>query len=272
MKKNYCIYTISDSIGETAGRIARATANQFADREYVIVNNPFITDVALVEHIIEDAANFSSIVIFTTVIEAVRQAIMEHCQKRGIKYIDVMRPSLEVFERHLGEKPINEPGITHRLDENYFRRIDAIEFAVRYDDGKDLRGLKKADLVIIGISRTSKTPLSMYLANNNLKVANVPIVPDVPLPQELYKVDRNKIIGLVCSPEKLNGIRRERLRSMGLNTDANYASMERIIEELEYADGIMKKLGCPVIDVSNKAIEETASMIVEIVKKNKEEL
>ncbi len=271
MKTEYRIYTISDSLGETAGRIARAAANQFADCSYSIKNHPFINDVAVVQHILDEAAGHSSIVIFTTVIAEIRQAIIECCQRYQIDYIDVMKPSLELFARHLNQQPLNQPGMTHRLDENYFRRIDAIEFAVKYDDGKDPRGLQKADLVIVGVSRTSKTPLSMYLANRNYKVANVPIVPDVALPKELYQIARSRIIGLICAPEKLIGIRVERLRAMGLSAQSNYASMARVIEELEYADAIMKKLGCPIIDVSNKAIEETASVIIEMIKSNEEE-
>ncbi|PID79854.1 MAG: phosphoenolpyruvate synthase regulatory protein [Clostridiales bacterium] len=271
LKNLYYIYTISDSIGETNGRIARAAANQFDEREYIIKNYPFVLDVKLAEYVVDEAAEHSSIVIFTTVIAEIRKAIIARCKQYGIKYIDVMEPTLAVFESHLNEKSRNEPGATHRLDANYFRRIDAIEFAVKYDDGKDPRGLKKADVVIIGVSRTSKTPLSMYMANNHYKAANVPIVPGVPLPAELYQVDRKKIVGLVTSPQKLSEIRQERLRAMGLGAQANYASLERIIEELEYADGIMKKLGCPVIDVSNKAIEETASVIIEMIKKKNEE-
>jgi regulator of PEP synthase PpsR (kinase-PPPase family) len=166
------------------------------------------------------------------------------------------------------DEPKNEPGLIRKLDEKYFKKVEAIEFAVKYDDGKDPRGLKKADIVLIGISRTSKTPLSMYLAHKNIKVANVPLVPEVPVPDEIFEVPPKKIIGLTTNPIKLNEIRQERLKALGLSNEANYASMERILEELDYAEGLMKRLGCPVIDVSTKAVEESANIIMDIMKQN----
>ena len=153
------------------------------------------------------------------------------------------------------------------MDEKYFGRIEAIEFAVKYDDGKDQHMLHEADLVLVGISRTSKTPLSIYIANKmSLKVLNIPLVPEVEPPKELFEIPKKKIIGLTNSIEMLNKIRTERVRCIGLRNGSTYSSLSRIIEELDYAEKVMKKLGCPVIDVSQKAIEETAQVIVEIMK------
>lgn len=153
------------------------------------------------------------------------------------------------------------------MDEKYFGRIEAIEFAVKYDDGKDQHMLHEADLVLVGISRTSKTPLSIYIANKMyLKVLNIPLVPEVEPPKELFEIPKKKIIGLTNSIEMLNKIRTERVRCIGLKNGSNYSSLSRIIEELNYAEKIMKKLGCPIIDVSQKAIEETAQVILEIMK------
>jgi regulator of PEP synthase PpsR (kinase-PPPase family) len=166
-------------------------------------------------------------------------------------------------------EPKREAGLNRRLTSYYFDKIEAIEFAVKYDDGKDPRGFRKADVVLIGISRTSKTPLSMYLANKNLKVANLPLVPEVEPSEELFKISPRKIIGLTNSPEVLNNIRRERLKDMGVKHDSAYADLNRILEELEYADKIFERLRCPVIDVSQRAIEETASIIISIISKNK---
>ena len=145
-----------------------------------------------------------------------------------------------------------------------------MEFAVKYDDGKNPLGLLKADVVIIGVSRTSKTPLSMYLAHKQIKVANVPLVPELAPPEELFKVPPYKIIGLLIDPFKLNEIRSERLKTMGLSDTATYADMKRIDDELAYAKGIMRRLPCQIINVSNRAIEETAGIIMEYVRKNKE--
>ncbi|MCY0881655.1 MAG: kinase/pyrophosphorylase, partial [Firmicutes bacterium] len=156
------------------------------------------------------------------------------------------------------------PGLSHRLDRSYFERVDAIEFAVKYDDGKDTRGIIEADLVILGVSRTSKTPLSLYLANHRLKVANIPLVPEVPAPKELFAAGRKKSVGLTIDPELLMSIRRQRLKSLGLGIGAQYASLDRIMTELEYAWEVYRRLGCPVIDVSNHAVEETATRVLEI--------
>ena len=162
----------------------------------------------------------------------------------------------------------NQAGLIHALDHEYFKRVEAVEFAVKYDDGKNPMGLLKADLVIIGVSRTSKTPLSMYLAHKQLKVANVPLVPEIVPPPELFKVPHNKIIGLLIDPYKLTDIRTTRLKAMGLSEDATYADVDRITEELEYAKGIMRRVHCMIINVSNRAIEETAGIILDYFYKN----
>ena len=188
------------------------------------------------------------------------------CQE--LSHVDLMTPLLKQISNKTGVKPKREPGIIRKLDESYFKRVEAIEFAVKYDDGKDPRGILKSDIVLLGISRTSKTPLSMYLANKNIKVANVPLVPEIPIPKEVFEIDPKKIIGLTNTPEKLNSIRQERLKALGLSSNASYANLERILQELDYSEKIMKKAGCPVIDVSNKAIEETAGIILDIMKEN----
>ena len=165
------------------------------------------------------------------------------------------------MESILGYEPMRQPGLIRRLDDNYFKKVEAIEFAVQYDDGKDPRGIVKADIVLVGVSRTSKTPLSMYLANKLYKVANVPLVPEVPVPKEVYKKDNRRLFGLVANSEKLYTIREERLRALGLNSSAKYANVDRIEEEVDYSVRIMRDIGCTIIDVSNKAIEETAEII-----------
>ena len=144
------------------------------------------------------------------------------------------------------------------------KKIEAVEFAVKYDDGQDTRGITYADIVILGVSRTSKTPLCMYLAHRGLKVANVPLVPEVKAPEEIFSLPRGKVVGLTVKPQVLHEIRTERLKTIGIGNKADYASFERILAELDYAEGIMKKIGCPIIDVSHKAVEETASKVLQI--------
>ncbi len=269
MSEKYVIYIVSDSIGETAEYVARATAAQF-DKPYEVVKFPFIREEDQIYEIMEEAKMHNSIILYTTVIEKFKDVIKEKCQELNIPSVDVMSPAITGFKLFLGQEPKHEPGIIRRLDEKYFKKVEAIEFAVKYDDGKDPRGIKKADVILLGVSRTSKTPLSMYLANKNLKVANVPLVPEVPVPKELYQIPAERIIGLTTNPIKLNEIRQERLKALGLSDTATYANLDRILEELDYADRIMKKLQCPIIDVATKAVEETANIIVEIMRENHE--
>ena len=182
----------------------------------------------------------------------------------NVRTVDVLGPMLNAVAQITGKDPRLEPGLLHKLDEEYFSKVEAIEFAVKYDDGKDPRGILFADIVLIGISRTSKTPLCMYLATKRIKAANIPLVPEVAPPEELFQLPPRKVIGLTVKPEILNPIRQERLKSLGLAPNADYASMDRILREIDYAEEIMRKIGCPVIDVSNKAVEETASRILQI--------
>lgn len=266
----YMIYIVSDSIGETAEYVARATAAQF-DRDYEIVKFPFVREKAQIEEVVEEAKTHHSIILYTTVIEEFRETLITRCEALDIPCIDVMSTAMLAFQSFLNLEPKHEPGIIRRLDEKYFKKVEAIEFAVKYDDGKDPRGIKKADVILLGVSRTSKTPLSMYLANKNLKVANVPLVPEVPVPKEVYQIPKERIIGLTTNPIKLNEIRQERLKALGLSDTATYANLDRILEELDYADKIMKDIGCPIIDVATKAVEETANIIIEIMRESQSE-
>lgn len=264
MKLN--IYVLSDSIGNTGERIAEVCLAQYDDPPYEIKKFAHITEELVVD-ILEMASKENAMIIYSTVDVRLNEIILEYSKEHDIPAFDIMGDIINVMAEKFGVEPKREPGIIRQLNKSYFNRVEAIEFAVKYDDGKDPRGIKKADVVLLGVSRTSKTPLSMYLANKNIKVANIPLVPESLPPKEIYEIPSSRVIGLINSPEKLNQIREERLKALGLGRGSNYASMVRILEELDYADEIMKKIGCPIIDVSNKAIEETAELIVNILKK-----
>jgi len=268
MDNKLYIYIISDSIGETAELVARAAISQFKAIEYEIRRHPYIADKEQIVEIIGEAKKVNAVIVFNTVIEELRNTLVEECQKNELDHVDIMSPLLTSLCNVIGSQPIHEPGTIRKLDERYFNRVEAIEFAVKYDDGKDSRGIKKADIILIGVSRTSKTPLSMYLAHKNIKVANVPLVPEAPVPEELFEISSKRIIGLTANPIKLNEIRQERLKALGLNNNASYANHDRILEELDYAENVMKKLNCAIIDVSTKAVEETAGIIMEIMRSN----
>jgi regulator of PEP synthase PpsR (kinase-PPPase family) len=192
----------------------------------------------------------------------------QQAKVKNIPAIDALGPIIRELTKMSDSQPKREIGLNRQMDEEYFEKVDAVEFAVKYDDGKDPRGVLKADIVLLGVSRTSKTPLSMYLAYRNYKVANIPLVPEVSAPKELFEISPRKIIGLTNDPQVLNTIRLVRMKDLGIKSNSTYANLDRILNELDYAHKLFTKLRCPVINVSNKAIEETASIITSIISKN----
>lgn len=260
------VYIVSDSVGETAEFVVRAAASQFDGGQVDLRRVSHVHETSVIDETIESAREEHALLAFTIVLPELREYLITAATAASVRIVDIMGPMVDALEQVIGTVPRRKPGLVHQLDEDYFRRVEAIEFAVKYDDGRDPRGLERADIILVGVSRTSKTPLSMYLAHRRIRVANVPLVPEVAPPEELFHLtDRRKIVGLSIRPEKLNLIRQERLKALGLTPQASYASYERISVELDYSETIMRRLGCPVIDVSDRAVEETAGIILEIV-------
>ncbi|MBS3938399.1 MAG: kinase/pyrophosphorylase [Peptococcaceae bacterium] len=266
MEKKSVLYVVSDSLGETAHRVARAAVSQFDNHmEYKRIS--YVSSVETLDEVVDEARVNRSLVIHTLVLPELRDYLNRRCIEAGVGVVDVLGPMMEGLSTIAQSQPRLQPGRIYQLDEEYYREVEAVEFAVKYDDGKDPRGLLKADIVLVGISRTSKTPLSMYLAHRGYRVANVPLVPEVKPPEEIFLVLPERVYGLIIRPDELQCIRQERLKSLGLASNANYASYERIREELQYGEGIMRKIGCRVIDVTKRAVEETASKIIEYYKR-----
>lgn len=259
----YKIYILSDSLGETAEKVATAALSQFEGVDFSYVKFSHIQTKARIDSILDEIAEPSkTVVAFTVILDSMREYLIEKCVSIGVRYVDVITPMLAAFAGCFERGPVNQPGIIRKLDEFYFKRIQAVEFAVKYDDGKDPRGILKADCVLIGVSRTSKTPLSMYLAHKNIKVANIPLVPEIKVPDELFEIDSKKIFCLMNDKNTLNAIRKERLKELGLGSNSSYADLARIDEELAFARDLAKKLSCTVINVAQKAIEETSNIIL----------
>lgn len=264
------VFVVSDSLGETAELVARAAAIQFDSQQMEFARVPYVEDVRILRGIFEHACSRPSLVVYTLVRPDLRQAAEELAGGLGVPAVDVLGPLLRVMEKVVGSSPRLQPGLNRQLDEAYYRRIEAVEFAVKYDDGRDLRGLARADLVLVGVSRTSKTPVSLYLAQRGYKVANVPLLPEIPVPAELLALPRGKVVGLTVQPEPLCAIRSERLKTMGLNGPARYAEPDRVREELAYAREMFRRLDCPVIDVTFRAVEETANRVLEVTRPYRE--
>lgn len=254
------IYIISDSVGETGENVVKAVIKQF-NEEFMIKKFPYINLSRNVGFIIEKAKKDDAIVVFTTVVDDIRNSIIDNCEKLNVPYIDIMVSLIDGFKKFLNSEPKKRAGIIRKLDKEYFDKIKAIEFAVKYDDGKDTRGIKLADIVVLGISRTSKTPLCMVLANKMIKACNIPVVPEIELPKELYEINPKRIVVLKTSVDILRKIREQRAISLGLSENSPYASLDRINMEIEYCKKIATTLGANIIDVSDKAVEETANII-----------
>jgi regulator of PEP synthase PpsR (kinase-PPPase family) len=263
-KKNMInVFILSDSVGDTGDQVARAAAAQFLDAEFNFARYPFTHTISLLDSILNKATRENAMVFSTFVNPELNQYAKDFCQDKSLKYLDILTPAVDLFAEKTNLTPEHKPGQTHSLNAKYFDKISAMEFAVTYDDGKDPAGFLKADIVLLGVSRTSKTPLSLYLANKGYKVANLPLVPQTQTPEEIWQVDPNKIFGLTTTKEVLNDIRRQRMISYGLNPESSYSNMDSINKELQSADELFKKIGCLVINTANKSIEETATIIME---------
>lgn len=259
------VFIVSDSVGETADLAARAALSQFREHQVEMRRFPMVDDPQTIREVVEIAKQQNTLIVYTIIVPELREALREETERWNIPAVDIMGPMIDGLSQILQAAPRLQPGLMHKLDEQYFRRVEAVEFAVKYDDGKEPRGFLKADVILLGVSRSSKTPVSMYLAHRRVKCANLPLVPEVSLPRELFEVNPAKVVGLRVSPDKLCHIREERVKTIGLGPGASYASMERIMEEVEYAETVFKRVGCSVVDVTNKAVEETAVRVMEII-------
>lgn len=256
------IFVISDSVGETANRLIQAALAQYPNLAPAEIKNfPFIDNESDLKGILQDALTDNAIVASTLVNPQLNRIIEEFATTKHLRHIDFLSQMIKLIQDQTGVEPILKSGALHALDEDYFDRVAAIEFAVKYDDGKNPKGFLKSDLVLLGISRTSKTPLSMYLANKSYKVSNLPLIPEVNLPQEIYQVPAGKIVGLTASPNYIMKIRAERVKLMGVNSTTTYNDLERIRAELSYAEELYARLGALVVSVENKSIEEVAQII-----------
>lgn len=263
ISKKKIIYLVGEGTGETISRIARASLAQF-HRERVALKTFFmVNDEHYISRIIGQAAADDALVAFSIVQPVLRDLLLKEAERRGIKAIDVIGNFIVQLSIFLKEKPFQIPGRQYTLDAEYFRRIEAINFAVKHDDGKLPEGLKLADIILVGLSRTGKTPLATYMANQGWKVANVPVHPDMDPPPGLHNVVQRKIFGMMISVESLVKLREARLKHLGLEPEARYADPVRVFEEVEWCTDFFKRNPrWRVIDVSNRAIEEVAADII----------
>lgn len=258
------IHLVSDSTGETLNAMARAVCARFTDilpieHIYALVRSPRQLERALVE-----IAGAPGVVMHTIVDGALRAALEEGCRRHEIPCIAALDPVVAAMSRYLGAPISSRVGAQHALDTDYFNRMEALSYAIGHDDGQLGQDLSQADVVLIGVSRTSKTPTSIYLAHRGVRAANIPLVPGVPLPREVFELKKTLVVGLIASPDRLIQIRRNRLLSLNENRESTYIDQEAVREEIIAARRLFERQGWPVIDVTRRSVEETAAAIINL--------
>jgi regulator of PEP synthase PpsR (kinase-PPPase family) len=262
--RTYYLFVVSDATGETAVRMAGAAISQFEKREVVLVRRPNVRTEDHLREVVREAGAVHGTILHTLVSGPNRKRLLELTRAQGIPAIDLMGPLLAHLETFFGSTPKAEPGLLHRMDEDYLRRIEAVQFAVNHDDGQNVQTLHQSDIVLVGASRTGKTPLSMYMAQYGWKVANVPIILGLPPPKELFTIDPDKVVALMISPDKLRTIRAARVEKFR-QQDLRYAQADAIAEELDYCRVLFAAHpSWRVLDVTSRAIEEVAADIMSV--------
>jgi regulator of PEP synthase PpsR (kinase-PPPase family) len=257
------LHMISDATGETLITVARAAAAQYTAIRAVEHVHSMVRNPAQLDRVIGAIEEKPGIVLYTLVDRTLGNRLEAACRRIGIPCASVLEPVLQLLQAYLGEPGARRVGAQHMLDADYFRRIDALNFTMMHDDGHMVGSLEEADVVLVGVSRTSKTPTSIYLANRGIKVANIPIVPGIPLPDALERLERPLVVGLTASPERIVQLRENRVLSLNAAAHSEaYVDKAAIASEIAFARKLCTRKGWPVIDVTRRSIEETAAAII----------
>ena len=264
------VFIVADGTGETAEKAAQAALTQFRGLDVQTEAFTRVRSRYEIREVMERASREQAFVVFTIIDPEHREYLQQTAGELRVEAADLIGGLVMRMSAFFGQEPLYAPGIQHQLDADYFRRIEAVEFAVKSDDGQSPSNLRRADMVLIGLSRTSKTPLSMYLAHKAYRVANVPLVPEIPPPKELFEVDQEKVFALIIDLNSLVRVRHQRLRALGLPPDADYAARENIARELRWCrEFYARHPTWPVVDTSGRAVEETAAEIIRIMKERR---
>lgn len=256
------IFIASDATGRTAETVVRAALVQFQGASVHLRHRTHIRTAHEVRDLVQAAAEARGLIVHTLVLPELRTLMLTEARARKVPAIDLLGPLLLRLEDLLELEPVHQPGLFRRMDEEYRRRFEVMDFTVRHDDGQDPQELPLADIVLVGVSRTSKTPLSMFLAWRGHRAANVPIVQGLPLPEELGRLDPRKVVGLTIKADRLLELRRSRLQQMETPPQFSYADPRQITAELEYAKTLCVRAGWSVVDVTDKSVEEVASEVL----------
>ncbi|KUR77303.1 pyruvate, water dikinase regulatory protein [Novosphingobium sp. Fuku2-ISO-50] len=258
------LHLLSDSTGETLEMIAKAAMAQFENTDVVRHFWPMVRSQQHLDRIMAEISMHPGLVLFTVVSTEIRERLEQRCSALGLRSVSALDAVTDALEQLFGQEAKGRPGRQHTMDEAYFRRVDAIQFTIAHDDGIGWENWEQADIILAGVSRSSKTPTSIYLANRGFRVANIPIVVECPPPPSLYSVRRPMVVGLTTSPERLIQVRRNRLLSLNQPPETNYVDSEHVAREVLYARRMFADNGWPVIDVSRRSIEESAAAVINL--------
>lgn len=271
--KKFNLHLVSDATGTTLLGLARACLAQFEDIEPNQKFWPLVRTQRQLDNVLNKIEKLPGPVIFTFVDSKMRERLIERCEALGLPHIPVLEPVIRGLSSYLGVRAKGVPGLQHTMDADYFQRVAAMDFAMRFDDGRTLEGLKEAEVVLVGVSRTSKTPTCIFLARRGVKAANIPLVPGVEIPKEHFELPKPLYIGLKAAPERLMQMRRSRLKAdqdtAGLDQNT-YLDIDEIEEETRRARKLFSKYEWPVIDVTKRSIEETAAEILSILQSRRD--
>ena len=262
--KEIHLHLVSDATGDTLEQVAKAALAQFPEIKTIKHYWPMIRTARHMERLIPEFEEKPGIVMFTLVNQDIEDVLIKSCEQNDWPYISVLHGIIRELGLHLGQKSIARPGLQHQMNDEYFARIDAMQYTLMHDDGQCLDGLKDADIILVGISRTSKTPTCIYLANKGMKTANVPIVPNQPLPRELDNIKGKFVVGLINSVDRLVQVRKNRLLSLNEEKETTYVDEQSIKQEVQQAQRLISGRGWPVINVTRRSIEETAGAIMKL--------
>jgi len=265
MNEPYQIYLVSDSTGETIDRIFIALRSQFTKFKYKVHHYSFTRTENQINQIIKDASKHGKpMILFTLVDENLNKLITNSSKKNNIPCYGVLGDLIEKFSKDLNQKSLSIPSRQHKLNDEYYDRVEAIQFTMNHDDGNQTENILESDIILIGVSRTSKTPTSIYLANKGLKTSNIPLVNEMSIPIDISNSNNLCVVGLITEAERLFDIRRNRLNSLKENEASDYTNLEKIKQEVDQSKKIFKKNKWPIIDVTRKSVEETAASIIKI--------
>lgn len=263
------LHLVSDSTGETLLAVSRAASAQYQGISAIEHIYPLVRNSNQLDRVLQEIDQTPGLVLYTLVDRSIADRLEIACRESGCPCLSVLEPVHTLFQSYLGIATTPRPGAQHMLNAEYFRRIDALNFTMLHDDGQLTDGVDQADVILVGVSRTSKTPTSIYLANRGIKTANVPMVPGIPLPEVLKTLTRPLIVGLVASPERIVQIRQNRLLSLNASDDSAYVDKSSVAEEIAQSRRIFERNNWPVIDVSRRSIEETAAAILDLYKQHR---